>query len=119
MSRMVLVLLAFLVGGCVTPVIPIPPPDPKGTVDVSKQELTVYGEPGNTQPEAMVFLYNQRTGTGLITLAEKDGSYLFEPVVVQDKDRLDVWASRWSEDSPSAIVCMVVNFAKAGIDRCP
>lgn len=116
---MVLVLLAFLVGGCVTPVIPIPPPDPKGTVDVSNQELTVYGEPGNTQPEAMVFLYNQRTGTGLITLAEKDGSYLFEPVVVQDKDRLDVWASRWSEDSPSAIVCMVVNFAKAGIDRCP
>lgn len=71
-----LVLLA-LIAGCVTPSIPIPPPEPANmafTVDVSSGAATFsYG----TEPHyafAVVYVFNKDKGTGIITTARADGS---------------------------------------------
>jgi hypothetical protein len=65
--------------GCITPSIPIPPPDPT----LISAELT--GEPGSTTAsfsypshptlvDAVVFVYNRDKGVGIIENAHPDGS---------------------------------------------
>jgi len=66
-----------LVSACVTPSIPIPPPDPSlmgFAVDSSSGVATFsYG----TEPNyafAVVYIFNKDQGTGIITTARADGS---------------------------------------------
>ena len=69
--------LGLLVGGCVTPSIPIPPPEPEQmsfAVDVASDSATfAYGVEPN-YADAVVYVFNRRTGTGIITTARGDGS---------------------------------------------
>jgi hypothetical protein len=78
MRRLALALL-IVISGCVTPSIPIPPPDP------GKMTFMVQVEGGNSQavfsyePEAnyigsIVFIYNRDRGVGIIENARDDGS---------------------------------------------
>lgn len=76
--------LAFTIGlvvvsGCVTPSIPIPPPDP------ARMEFHLSGDPGATSAsfsyppnvnfvDSVVFVYNRDLGVGIIEDANPDGS---------------------------------------------
>ncbi len=71
--------LAVLVGGCITPSIPIPPPDPE-LMDF----MVTGGTTGTTASfsypadqnyiNATVFILNRNTGLGIIDEARTDGS---------------------------------------------
>jgi len=76
--------LAFTIGlvvvsGCVTPSIPIPPPDP------ARMEFHLTGDPGAQTAsfsyppdvnfiDSVVFVYNRDLGVGIIEAAHPDGS---------------------------------------------
>jgi hypothetical protein len=73
-----LVLLAGL-AGCITPSIPIPPPDP------SEMTFVLIGDPGmrtttfsypadDNYKDSVVFVYNRDRGLGVIEDANPDGS---------------------------------------------
>jgi hypothetical protein len=79
MRRLLLIGLLGAVAGCVTPSIPIPPPDP------ARMDFTVAGDPGNTHAsfsyppdvnygDAIVYVFNRDRGTGIIDTARGDGS---------------------------------------------
>jgi hypothetical protein len=68
-----------VVSGCVTPSIPIPPPDP------ARMTFGLSGEPGNRKAsfsyppnvnfvDTVVFVYNRDLGVGIIEAAHPDGS---------------------------------------------
>jgi len=71
-----LVLLAGL-AGCVTPSIPIPPPDPERmtfAVDTTGGTATFSYGPELNYADAIVYIYNRDRGAGIITTARGDGS---------------------------------------------
>lgn len=80
MRRLLLGLaIAIALGGCVTPSIPIPPPDPaKMMFDVQivgndSQAVFAYG-PETNYADALVFVFNRDRGVGIIETARPDGS---------------------------------------------
>lgn len=73
-----LVVLAVL-GGCITPSIPIPPPDPGRmtfALTVSGQDSTAtFAYPANVNyVDSIVFVFNRDRGVGVIETARSDGS---------------------------------------------
>ncbi|MDQ3334257.1 MAG: hypothetical protein M4D80_03785 [Myxococcota bacterium] len=81
MRRTIGLLVLVLVGlaGCVTPSIPIPPPDPAQmnfTVVVQGQDSTaVFSYPPKTDyGDAIVYVFNRDQGVGIIAQARPDGS---------------------------------------------
>ncbi|MBL0213227.1 MAG: hypothetical protein IPQ07_05040 [Myxococcales bacterium] len=79
--RPTLLLTGFVLalGGCVTPSIPIPPPDP------ARMEFTLTGDAANKSASfvyppdinyegSIVFIYNRDRGVGIIEAAHPDGS---------------------------------------------
>jgi len=73
-----LVVLAVL-GGCITPSIPIPPPDPGRmtfAVTVSGQDSTATFAypPSVNYVDSIVYVFNRDRGTGIIETARADGS---------------------------------------------
>lgn len=68
-----------VISGCVTPSIPIPPPDP------ARMSFGITGDPGDTKAsfsyppnvnfvDSIVFVYNRDLGVGIIEAAHPDGS---------------------------------------------
>jgi hypothetical protein len=73
------VLALALVGGCVTPSIPIPPPDPAQmtftvTVDGTSSNATFAYPPRADYGDAIVYVFNRDQGVGIIEQARPDGS---------------------------------------------
>lgn len=72
--------LAIGLTGCVTPSIPIPPPDPSSmTFKISgagtgESRASFEYPPEANYSEATVFVFNRDRGVGIITTAEVDGS---------------------------------------------
>jgi hypothetical protein len=73
------IVAGFVAGGCITPSIPIPPPDPE------RMTFVVTGDTGNTSAtfsypadinyrNSIVFLYNRDRGLGIIEATRPDGS---------------------------------------------
>lgn len=114
-----LVLVAL--NGCVTPVIPLPPPEPRlMALDQTKKEIVLAGDPSSAHAGALIFVFNQRTGMGTITQASPtDGRFVTQPIKVEDGDRMDIWAARFAEDDPSSIRCKKVDFTRKAIADCP
>jgi hypothetical protein len=106
-----LVALIFGVSGCVTPVIPLPPPRPEhmslNVVDQQQSLITINGIDPNLH-DVLIFFFNQRTGNGVITRTSRTGEYASEPFEAIVGDRLDTWATRWTDDIPSSSICLVV-----------
>jgi hypothetical protein len=78
MRRLVLRLaIACLVGGCITPSIPIPPPEPElmqFDVDGATSSAT-FTYPANINYEnSILYLYNRDQGVGIIEATRPDGS---------------------------------------------
>jgi len=76
-ALLVLVVLAF--AGCVTPSIPIPPPDPAMmtfVVTVENQDSTAtFSYPSKADyGDAIVYVFNRDQGVGIIEQARADGS---------------------------------------------
>lgn len=81
LSVVVLGLVAgvLALGGCITPSIPIPPPDPaQMTFKLQGEEgnhTASFEYPANVNYEgSIVFVYNRDRGTGIIEAARLDGS---------------------------------------------
>ena len=78
--RRLALLIGLVVGGCITPSIPIPPPDPPGCwfeVDgVGGPDSTaVFSYPADVNYQgALVFVFNPDRGIGVIQQANADGS---------------------------------------------
>ena len=73
-----LVLLAGL-AGCITPSIPIPPPDPTEMMfaligDPGMRTTTFSYPPDDNYKDSVVFVYNRDRGLGVIENANPDGS---------------------------------------------
>ena len=79
MRRIGLVLLVLGFAGCVTPSIPIPPPDPammNFAVTVQGNDSTaVFSYPPKADyGDAIVYIFNRDQGVGIIERARPDGS---------------------------------------------
>lgn len=106
-----LIILSIWVASCVTPVIPLPPPDPQSMslalVDPEQSLITMSGrDPAMTN--ALIFLFNQRAGQGVITRCTDRGAFATEPFEAIVGDRLDMWATRWADESPSSTICLEI-----------
>ena len=77
MRRIALALLVVGFAGCVTPSIPIPPPDPammNFSVD-SQGGTAVFSYPPKADySDAIVYVFNRDQGVGIIEQARPDGS---------------------------------------------
>lgn len=119
-SRALLLVLALAIAGCVTPSIPIPPPEPARmafAVDLSTGAATFsYG----TEPHyayAVVYVFNKDKGTGIITTARADGSVgPSQPFPADLGDNISI---TFETDDVSANRCVVVREgAPSAFDYC-
>jgi len=78
-SGLAIAVAGLIAGGCITPSIPIPPPDPE------RMTFVVTGDAGNTSAtfsypadtnfrDSIVFVYNRDRGLGVIEASRADGS---------------------------------------------
>lgn len=79
LGLMLALALGLGLGGCVTPSIPIPPPDPSAmmfalTGDVGSTTATFEYPPNVNYIDTVVFVYNRNKGVGIIENARADGS---------------------------------------------
>jgi len=77
--RRLLVLAVLLVGGCITPSIPIPPPDAElmsfMVTGEGEASSAVFSYPANANYRgSIVFVYNRDRGLGIIEASRPDGS---------------------------------------------
>jgi len=106
--------LLVLVSGCVTPVIPLPPPlQPTIIVDPAKGEVVFEGPLSAPHQDALFYIFNSKNGKGVIIQAAHDGSYVADPLPAADGDEVNLWASRWGSDSPSSVLCLMVRYTSA------
>lgn len=110
-------IVTMLVGGCVTPLIPLPPPEP------ARMSLTIQTGPYtqayfnyDAHPSlagAFFFVFNRSTGKGVIQQAAMDGSLTTsQTIVVNDKDHISVWVKRAASEERSNIVRMIVDLSQ-------
>lgn len=119
--KMGLFLFTILGAGCNTPVIPIPPP-PLETLELEltdpvENKIAIIGDANPDTSGMLIFLFNLRSGEGNITTAKADGSFRTEPIQVQDKDRLDIWAALEAED-PSDSLCLELDLNNSRLSAC-
>jgi hypothetical protein len=75
----VVVVAGFVLGGCITPSIPIPPPDPglmtfAVTGDGANSTATFTYPADINYQNSILFLYNRDRGLGIIEATRPDGS---------------------------------------------
>lgn len=116
-----LVLVLLVATACVTPQIPLPPPSIElmgVTVTDPDREVIELSSPANTQTHnALVIIFNESSGDGVVTKAAADGSFHTIPFSAAEGDRLNIFYKRAEEYSDDT--CGVVRYAKGGLDACP
>jgi len=103
-------LAAMILAGCVTPVIPIPPP----IFELERQDLTQTvvvksGQASGQHANALIYFLNLTTGEGVITQADEYGKYRSAALKAIEGQQLELWAARFADDSPSSIICFVLD----------
>ena len=110
MTRLLVsILLLAGLAGCVTPVIPLPPPRPESyTVALStdKDGITISG---TEQPDALVFAFNIDKRTGVIGQANENGIFTTPALPASDGNKLSFWSSRGTEEASSEMACAVLS----------
>ena len=79
MRRLITILVLAALGGCITPSIPIPPPDPAKmtfalTVEGPLSTATFSYPPDINYVDTVVYVFNRDRGVGVIEAAKADGS---------------------------------------------
>jgi hypothetical protein len=79
MRRLCSILVLAVLGGCITPSIPIPPPDPGKMTFAVRVEgqistATFAYPPDVNYIDTIVFVFNRDRGVGVIEAAKQDGS---------------------------------------------
>lgn len=97
-----------LLGACVTPSVPIPPPEPEKMVfDVEPDDGTaqfVY-DPDPSYAFAIVYIFNRDIGDGIITTARDDGSVgPTAPFAAEENDELVISFEKGEQLSSRCIV---------------
>ena len=125
--RRLLAAIALVAGtlwasGCVTPSIPIPPPDP------ALMTFQLQGDVGNTVAsfaypshptlvDAVVFIYNRDKGMGIIENAHPDGSV--GPTAAVRADLGDQMVVSFQRDDQTASTCVrLKDGAQTGTSYC-
>jgi hypothetical protein len=109
---------------CVTPVIPLPPPNIREmgltVTDPVNHLITVSGPTlDSSQPTAhYVFIVNESNGRGVITLSKDDGSFTTDPFEARDGDTLRLWAAHAPQSKASELTCGIVSYATGKLDEC-
>ena len=116
-------LVAFGCAACVTPVIPLPPPDPtRMTVALeatSKDRVTLGNPPTPALGGSYVFVLNVDASAGVIVRAQAVGSFQSPPFAASEGHRLNLWTAQSPDDQPSEVACAVLRLAAGRLDRCP
>lgn len=113
----VAIAVAMLVTGCVTPMIPLPPPDSRfmslTIADKSKGVATFNYKPDKPNPfnGAYFFIFNENTGNGVIKQADEDGTVSTGSFAVKEGQYLSIWVKRAVSDERSDIVNLVVDYS--------
>ncbi len=124
MIRTLSVLCVVLaLAGCVTPVIPLPPPklgDLSFTLTSTgtDQVVQLKGLPNVNHGGAWIFVVNVRDGRGVMKEAADDGSFTTEPLRAQDKDRIHVWAAHTYYEATGDVTCGLLDFASKTLKPC-
>ena len=106
-----LLLAVLLAAGCVTPSIPIPPPEPEKitfSVVTAGDAATFEYAPDPDYTQAVVYVFNRSLGAGVIDTARADGSVgPTQPFEAGDGDEIVV-----TFDSGGELASTCVRFAE-------
>jgi hypothetical protein len=107
-SSSVVLAVVLALAGCITPSIPIPPPDPEQmtfdvTVDTGRATFSYSPSPYDG---AIVYVLNRATGTGVIDRAREDGSV--GPTLPFPARLGDSIIVSFERDSQTASTCIVI-----------
>ena len=112
----------FVAGGCITPSIPIPPPDPELMTFVvtteANQSSATFSYPADINYEnSILFLYNRDRGLGIIEATRPDGSVgPTRPVIAAIGEQIVVTFQR--EDQSISTCIRLRNGQQSSIDYC-
>jgi hypothetical protein len=84
----------LFVGGCVTPSVPLPPPDLQAltfTAAAAPGLVQVIGKPSERHSDARFYIYDYGTGDGVITRAAHDGTFTSMPFAGNDLDTVQIY----------------------------
>ena len=121
MRRLLLLFPLLGITACVTPVIPLPPPNPESyslAISATKDTIVLSGPADSVQRGVLLFTWNVRTDKGVIVRAADDGSFKTDPLEARDGDELNLWTARGADEVSSDIACAVVDFAGSRLQRC-
>ena len=116
--------LALALGGCNTPTVPLPPPDPgEFTIALTGTggEITLTGKANAARANARYEIYNEASAIGVIVKGAADGSFTSPPFGAALGNRLEL---SYELGSPvtgdvSGILCLVVREGQLSeSDRC-
>jgi hypothetical protein len=108
--------------GCITPSIPIPPPDPSAMTFQLAGEVgnmtTTFEYPANVNyVDTVVFIYNRDKGVGIIEAARPDGSV--GPTAPVRADLGDQMVVSFRRDDQTVSTCVRLREgAQSAIDYC-
>ena len=100
---------ALVLGACITPSIPIPPPEPAAmtfTIDATAGAATFSYAAEPNYSSATVYVFNRTAGTGIIATARTDGSV--GPTAPFPAALGDNVAVTFETDEVSVTTCVVV-----------
>jgi hypothetical protein len=103
------VALCVALAGCITPSIPIPPPEPTAmtfAIDGSAGSATFSYAAEPNYANAVVYIFNRNAGTGIIATARADGSV--GPTAPFPAALGDNVAITFETDEVSVTACVVV-----------
>jgi hypothetical protein len=109
-------------GGCITPSIPIPPPDPGlmtfAITGDGASTLATFSYPANTNyHETIVYVFNRDRGLGIIEAARADGSVgPTQPVKAAVGEQIVVTFQR--EDLTASTCIRLRNGTQSATDYC-
>lgn len=120
MRRTILLALLILTG-CVTPVIPLPPPrieDLSFALTPAKDAVTITGSRNLNLSGSWIFVVNSRAGKGTMKSAEPDGSFTTDPLDAKDRDAIHLWAAPTYIEATGDVTCVVLDFTSGKPQRC-
>lgn len=110
-----------MLSGCVTPVIPLPPPKIDRIdleLSASGKEIVLRGKADPNLSGAWIFAVNSNARQGVMREAEADGSFVMDPLPAADGDRINLWAAPTYFEATGDVSCGKVDLASKKLLKC-